>query len=249
MIVLSFVLVVVAAVTLIIGLFQDTLAWIWTSIASCVVAMIFLGIGVLQRRRVAIPAEQPGYGPGVATGPAGSVRAAPTVPTAAEPVPGVPRSPSPAAWRPTQTTPTQPSPPMVTRRPAPAATVTGEESPAPAAEEPATETAEEPLPVGPRATKKTAAPPAAKRAVKKAVKKASARKAVRKAPARKAAKKTTGTAARLELARVRGVGPAKQEALLREFGSLEAIRAASVEELMRVRGIGAATARQLRGEP
>ncbi len=57
MIVLSFVLVIVAAVTLVIGLFQTDsgLEWIWASIGSCVAAMVFLGIGVLQRRGAARP--------------------------------------------------------------------------------------------------------------------------------------------------------------------------------------------------
>ncbi|MGH3443002.1 MAG: hypothetical protein ACRDUY_13360, partial [Nitriliruptorales bacterium] len=70
MVVLSFLLVIVAAVTLLIGLFQDTLAWIWTSIASCVVAMIFLGIGVLQRRgRQPEALGEATYGPGAAAVP------------------------------------------------------------------------------------------------------------------------------------------------------------------------------------
>lgn len=50
MVIISFLLVIIAAVTLIIGLFQDGIEWIWASIASCVLAMVFLGMGVLQRR-------------------------------------------------------------------------------------------------------------------------------------------------------------------------------------------------------
>jgi O-antigen/teichoic acid export membrane protein len=50
-ILLSLVLVVVAAVTLIAGFFQeDSLALIYVSIGSCVAAMGALGVGVLQRR-------------------------------------------------------------------------------------------------------------------------------------------------------------------------------------------------------
>jgi hypothetical protein len=49
-VIISFLLVIIAAVTLIIGLFQDGIEWIWASIASCVLAMVFLGMGVLQRR-------------------------------------------------------------------------------------------------------------------------------------------------------------------------------------------------------
>jgi ABC-type branched-subunit amino acid transport system ATPase component len=44
---------------------------------------------------------------------------------------------------------------------------------------------------------------------------------------------------------VPGLGPARQQALLRAFGSLEALRAASVEELIRVPGVGRGTARRL----
>lgn len=50
---------------------------------------------------------------------------------------------------------------------------------------------------------------------------------------------------RTELAKVKGVGPAKQEALVARFGSLEAIREAEVEDLTDVSGIGYATAREI----
>ncbi len=48
------------------------------------------------------------------------------------------------------------------------------------------------------------------------------------------------------LAGVRGLGPAKQSALLDTFGSLEAIRGASVEELAAVKGVGPALATAIR---
>ena len=44
---------------------------------------------------------------------------------------------------------------------------------------------------------------------------------------------------------VPGLGPAKQEALLRAFGSLEALRQATVDDLLRVPGVGRSTARRL----
>ncbi len=50
------------------------------------------------------------------------------------------------------------------------------------------------------------------------------------------------------LAEVTGVGPTREKDLLREFGSLEEIRRASVEELTRVRGVGPATARLILAE-
>ncbi len=62
---------------------------------------------------------------------------------------------------------------------------------------------------------------------------------------RRAARQTTREAARAELAKIKGLGPAKQEALLREFGSIEAIRAATIEQLTSIRGIGETTAREI----
>ena len=41
---------------------------------------------------------------------------------------------------------------------------------------------------------------------------------------------------------VPGLGPARQAALLKEFGSVRRLRGASVEDLTRVRGIGEALA-------
>jgi len=50
---------------------------------------------------------------------------------------------------------------------------------------------------------------------------------------------------RSRISEIRGVGPAREKDLLREFGSLEAIRRASAEELVRVPGIGPVTARRI----
>jgi excinuclease ABC subunit C len=51
---------------------------------------------------------------------------------------------------------------------------------------------------------------------------------------------------RSRLSDVEGVGPEREQALLRRFGSLEAVREASQEELTRTPGIGAATASRIR---
>jgi hypothetical protein len=68
-IVLSLVLVIVAAVTLVLGVFQDGLTLIYVSIGTCLAAMVLLGIGVLMRRREDTQAapSPAGYGPGAGT--------------------------------------------------------------------------------------------------------------------------------------------------------------------------------------
>ncbi|MBW3551583.1 MAG: hypothetical protein KY442_12545, partial [Proteobacteria bacterium] len=49
-----------------------------------------------------------------------------------------------------------------------------------------------------------------------------------------------------DLTTVRGLGPAKRERLLERFGSVDAIAAATVEELTEVPGIGVGTARAIK---
>ncbi len=51
---------------------------------------------------------------------------------------------------------------------------------------------------------------------------------------------------RSELSEVPGVGPSREQELLRTFGSLDRVREADVEELQDVEGIGPATARKIR---
>ncbi len=63
----SFGLVIVALVTLIIGVFQSGLTFIWVSIASSVAAALFLAVGVLQKKPVQPATAGAPYGP-----PAGS---------------------------------------------------------------------------------------------------------------------------------------------------------------------------------
>ena len=171
MIVLSLILVVGAAALLVAGFFQtEGLELVYSSIGACVLAMIFLGIGVLQRRRASEPvSETGGYGPGGASAPV--------------------RPSGPAASRPSGRTED-----TVERRsePEPAEAEVAEEEPAP--------------------------------------------------------RGTTGQAARERLARVKGVGPAKQDRLLERFGSLEAIAAATVDEIMQVRGFGGDTAVRVKQE-
>ncbi|HKK08912.1 MAG TPA: excinuclease ABC subunit UvrC [Gemmatimonadota bacterium] len=53
---------------------------------------------------------------------------------------------------------------------------------------------------------------------------------------------------RSRLSEVPGVGPAREQELLRRFGSLAAVREASLEELAGTRGIGERTARRIREE-
>jgi excinuclease ABC subunit C len=47
---------------------------------------------------------------------------------------------------------------------------------------------------------------------------------------------------------IEGIGPARRKQLLTAFGSLEAIRSAPVEELMKIKGISREVAERLRGE-
>ena len=53
---------------------------------------------------------------------------------------------------------------------------------------------------------------------------------------------------RSRLSEVPGVGPSREQALLKRFGSLEAVREASAEDLAETPGVGDATARRIREE-
>lgn len=219
MIVLSFLLVIVAAVALVVGLFLDSLGWIWASIASCLLALLFLGIGVLQRRGApagVAPAEDEYAGSAsrlLETGPAEAAQATEDVAV----VPKRTVSDARETIESTDAASAAATAPVVSRR---------ESKPEP-------ESSQEVIP--------------AKRAVKKTTaKKRPARKAAAKTTAQKAtAKKTTGAAARRRLAEIKGLGETKAMALIKEFGSLEAIGAASVEELTAIKGIGPSTAEEI----
>ena len=49
-----------------------------------------------------------------------------------------------------------------------------------------------------------------------------------------------------ELDEVKGIGKAKKQALLKEFGSVEKIKKATIEELMKINGITKTIAEQLK---
>lgn len=217
MIVISFLLVVIAAVTLLVGLFQDTLTWIWASIGACVLAMIFLGIGVLQRRssrHEPEDADESAYGPGAISGliSGGEDEEATAAAGSGEEVSVVPKR---------TVSDAQGEISRAEVEEAADAAVADAEVKAEAEEAPAPE-------------KKAAA------------KKKTGKKKAAKKSAEKTAKKTTGKAARERLYEVKGLGPAQQKALLSEFGSLEAIRDADAEALQQVKGIGEATAEEIR---
>ena len=109
----------------------------------------------------------------------------------------------------------------------------------------------------------TAVPATAK---KSAAKKSTGKKATRKSTAKKATAKkstakkstaaaaasgggTTGAQARARLAQIAGVGPAKQDALLAQYGSVESIAAASVDDIVaNVKGFGPALASRVKDD-
>lgn len=258
MIVLSLILVIVAAVTLIAGIFQsDSLLLIYVSIGACVGAMVLLGIGVLARRRTTTPATEGGYGPGASSVPVRPAASAPTRPTASATAAADRVSPerSEQADAIDDTVIVKKAAPpdgarKVTKKAVAKKTVvrsTAKQEEA-AAEQPA-EPAKAPAR---KSSQKTAAKksPARKSSTKAAAKKSSAKKSSAKRSSKKgtkksAAKKTTGADARAVLAAVPGVGPAKQDALLKAFGSLEDIKAASEDEVTAVPGIGPAAAKKI----
>ena len=87
---ISFALVVVALITLVVGVFQSGLTFIWASIASSVLAAIFLALGVLQKKPVQPATAGAPYGEAAGAMPATAVpeaapmtAEAPAVPAAA----------------------------------------------------------------------------------------------------------------------------------------------------------------------
>ena len=267
MIVLSLILVIIAAVTLLAGFFSEGLTLIWVSIGACVLSIATLALGVMQRRRTTPePVPPSAYGPGAA-GPKPAPAQLATVGAASEPAteviartsareaadrrddveaviadaeveiikpvaaaPAAAAAPS-AARRPTRK--------KATRKKATRKKATRKKA---ATKKAATKKA---------ATKKAATKKAAtkKAATKKAATKKAATKkaATKKAATKKAAGgRTSGAAARATLAAIQGVGAAKQDALLKRFRSIEAIRAASVDELSAVEGVGPTAATKIK---
>ncbi|MDX1657247.1 MAG: helix-hairpin-helix domain-containing protein [Nitriliruptorales bacterium] len=257
MIVLSLILVIAAAVLLIAGFFQTGLELIYASIAACVLAMIFLGIGVLQRRRARPASQRSGYGPG--TGGAAPVRpSGSSRPTSR----GEGGSGDVSAVRPSgdsdvvvkkTSAADAPKKTAVKKVASKPAAETAEPAAAAGADEPAETEADAPPPkkvakkktAAKKTTKKTTKKATKKKAAKKTKKKA-AKKTKKKAAKKKTAKKTTGAEARKQLAGIKGIGPAKQDALLEKFDSIEAMKDASIDELSEVPGIGEATAKTIK---
>lgn len=137
----------------------------------------------------------------------------PTEPVPTEPAPTGSPDPVPAAPAPTPVAP-EPVPTAVTPEPAPSPAPTS----MPASAENATAVVEPPADV---------APPG------------QVQPSRRSRPVRRAASTPGDPAAvRRALASVRGLGPARQSALIDRFGTIEAIRDAPDEDLLAVRGIG-----------
>jgi predicted flap endonuclease-1-like 5' DNA nuclease len=215
---LSLVLVIVAAVALVLGLFQDGLVLIYVSMVTTLAAMLVLAVASLLRRRQEAAAAPASYGGGTT---------ASTTAVARTPV-----APLGRAERDTE-------------------------------ERDGTERDVEERDVG---TGSTAVDrPARKRAVVKRTRVATSegsaqgdqqtegrpaapKKAavVKKVAVAKAAPEGSPAGGAGDLTTVRGLGPAKRERLLERFGSVDAIAAATVEELTEVPGIGVGTARAIK---
>jgi predicted flap endonuclease-1-like 5' DNA nuclease len=234
---LSLVLVIVAAVALVLGLFQDGLVLIYVSMATTLAAMLVLAVAaVLQRRQ------------GAAAGPA-SYDSGTTASSAA-----VARTPVAPLGRPERDT---------ERRDAEDRDAEDRDAEDRDAEERDGDPGEGADDAG---TGSTAVDrPARKRAVVKRTRVAPSpgpaqvdhptdgRPAAKKAAVAKrttvAEATPTGSPAVSgagDLTTVRGLGPAKRERLLERFGSVEAIAAATVEDLTEVPGIGVGTARAIK---
>lgn len=100
-----------------------------------------------------------------------------------------------------------------------------------------------------RVVRRTAGAAEGQRTVKRVVRRAPAggeeAAAEKQQPQEKATPDRSGTRgkrARAVLSEIKGVGPAKQDALLKRFGSLENMAAASIDELADVKGVGESVA-------
>jgi predicted flap endonuclease-1-like 5' DNA nuclease len=264
-IVLSLVLVIVAAVLLVLGVFQDGLLLIYLSIFSCLLAMGLLGIGVLLRRR------EVGSGAGAAASTAGA--AASTAGSAASAVQGrgvagpsgstdLREDRGPDVHRTPAAGPSSPSD-------AAAGTATGSTSrkvakqavvkkatirrdgdtapPGATGSDPAT-SSDPTLSTGPTAPSD---PTAASDPTASSLPSASSdptassdRGPEATSAGRPGATSAAGGADRLS--DVKGLGPAKRRALLDRFGDEQRIREASIDELTEIRGIGPRLARAVK---
>jgi hypothetical protein len=233
----SLILVIVAAVTLVLGIFADGLGLVYVSIGTCLGAMAVLGVGGLLHRRASAAAQPAGYADDRTAGS-----------TAARPVAA--SSETVAAASPAET---------VAVDPVPAGTDAHGTEDEPAMVDPAdpadpAELADPADPAGPAARPPVERPAARKTAVRKVVaaEEAPAERSVAKkaAVARVPVEQATTTAATPtptgSLTDVKGLGPAKRNALLSRFGDEAAVATASLDELTSVPGIGPGLARSIR---
>lgn len=236
MIVLSLILVIIAAVTLLAGFFSEGLTLIWVSIGACVLSIATLALGVMQRRRTTPePTPPSAYGPGAA-GPKPAPAQLATVGASSEPQTEViaKTSARAAAER---------------RADVEAASATGaDEIVAPTRASASAAKKSTRKGAAKKSTKKTARK-TAKKTTKKATggaAKKTAKRTTKKATKKATSRGTTGAAARTVLSGIKGVGPAKQDALLKKFKSLEAIRDASIEEIASLDGVGPTAAKTIK---
>jgi hypothetical protein len=230
----SLILVIVAAVTLVLGIFADGLGLVYVSIGTCLGAMAVLGVGGLLHRRASAAAQPAGYADDRTAGS-----------TAARPVAA--SSETVAAASPAET---------VAVDPVPAGTDEHGTEDQPAIADPAelADPADPADPAGPAARPPVERPAAKKTAVRKVVaaEEAPAERSVAKkaAVARVPVEQATTTAATPtptgSLTDVKGLGPAKRNALLSRFGDEAAVATASLDELTSVPGIGPGLARSIR---
>lgn len=273
MIVLSLVLVIVAAVTLVLGVFQDGLMLIYVSIGTCLAAMVLLGIGVVLRRREDARAAVAGHdagapgrdeaSPAPARGDGSPASARAEVPTTSEHDDGDAqvrvREAGAVDGAQAETGEVRPTRKAVVKKAVVKKVAAAPTTPDAADEETtrAFRPTERDEPAGaatpPPARKvavtktPTTTPPAETATAKKAaVKKAAAEKATATGEATPVETSPAGSASALP--QVRGLGPAKSQALLDRFGSVEALREADLAEIVAVKGIGEGLARELKRE-
>lgn len=219
MIVLSLALVIAAAVALFVGLFVTTgLTFIWIAIGLCLVSLLLLWFGTRSRKTDAPAAPSPPVYGGTRPGTTSSpVRRA----TAADDEAEDDVREAEVDELDQLTAPAGDDVVRATSARDRAAARVAESAPEPAA---GSEDEESSVQVVPP-TEATA----------------------KKATAKKAAAGTTGKAARDRLGQIPGVGPAKQKALLDQYGSLEGIRDAPVDDIVgNVKGFGPALASRVK---
>jgi hypothetical protein len=216
-IVTSMLLVIVGAVTLVIGIFTDELNLVYISIGSCLLAGLFLIVGIVRGR----PSRKPvltGAGEQASWSGAGT------------------------SWPPAddQTLEREPEP-------ARSSAVQVMDEPRAADEPFQPPADDDEIVVVPKRTAgsrsvKKAAKKAAKTAGKKAAKKAVGKKAGNKAASRTADARRAEAA----LVEVAGLGPAKRKALLDHFGSYDALRKATPRKITEVPGISDTLAQRVK---